>query len=323
MQKTLILKLGALGDVLRTTTLLHIIKGEILWLTKENAIPLLQNIKKINPIPWSKKDLLLKEEFDLVISLDDEKEACSFASKLKTKKLIGACLKDGKLAYTDEAKGWFDMGLISEYGKEKADLLKMQNKKTVQEHLYAMLDKKFHGQKYCFSLTEQEKNKAKKILNKIPKEKPLIGINTGAGGRWKTKSWDEGSTIALIKNLLENYYVLLLGGKEEKTRNKKIKESVPDVIDAGSNHDLRTFAAFVGECDAVITADSLLLHLAIAANKKTIAIFNCTSPDEIYDYGIVRKLVNPYLNEWFYNTKENDKIRKAITPKIVEEALIE
>jgi len=129
--------------------------------------------------------------------------------------------------------------------------------------------------------------------------------------------------IPEIKNLLENYYVLLLGGKEEKTRNKKIKESVPDVIDAGSNHDLRTFAAFVGECDAVITADSLLLHLAIAANKKTIAIFNCTSPDEIYDYGIVRKLVNPYLNEWFYNTKENDKIRKAITPKIVEEALIE
>ena len=39
--KNLIIKLGALGDVLRTTPLLHILQGDIYWITKKEAIPLL------------------------------------------------------------------------------------------------------------------------------------------------------------------------------------------------------------------------------------------------------------------------------------------
>ena len=35
--KTLIIKLGALGDVVRTTCILHSLKGDIYLATKENA----------------------------------------------------------------------------------------------------------------------------------------------------------------------------------------------------------------------------------------------------------------------------------------------
>jgi len=33
-----------------------------------------------------------------------------------------------------------------------------------------------------------------------------------------------------------------------------------------------------------------------------IAIFTCTSPAEIYDYGILKKIINPQLKNCFYST---------------------
>ena len=37
---------------------------------------------------------------------------------------------DGTLAYTDDTAPWFDMGLISRFGKERADALKVANRSS-------------------------------------------------------------------------------------------------------------------------------------------------------------------------------------------------
>ena len=73
--KILIVKLGATGDVVRTTTLLHVLKGEIHWLTtKENAIMLNGNSFIDRCITWEESNLLIDDKFNLVINLEDTHE---------------------------------------------------------------------------------------------------------------------------------------------------------------------------------------------------------------------------------------------------------
>jgi len=62
---------------------------------------------------------------------------------LKTKKFIGVYFdfKENKIYYTKESKKWYDMSLISKYGKRMADFLKWKNRKSYQEILFEMIAK--------------------------------------------------------------------------------------------------------------------------------------------------------------------------------------
>src|SRR3989344_933923 len=135
--KDLIVKLGALGDVVRTTVLLSELTSEIHWLSRKNAHDLLgsEKISKKYFLEENEDIERLKNyEFDLIISLEEEREILDILKKIKKKKLIGAYLNDkNEIDYTPESSYWFDMSLISKLGKEKADELKYINKKSVPE----------------------------------------------------------------------------------------------------------------------------------------------------------------------------------------------
>jgi len=80
------------------------------------------------------------KKYSLVISLDDDVEACEIASLVKSDELIGAYINGGERKYTESSAVWFDMGLISKFGKEKADKLKAKNKRTYQEIICDILN---------------------------------------------------------------------------------------------------------------------------------------------------------------------------------------
>ena len=48
--KTLIIKFGASGDVVRTTTVLHLLQGEVDWITSDLNASLLNGISKITRV---------------------------------------------------------------------------------------------------------------------------------------------------------------------------------------------------------------------------------------------------------------------------------
>lgn len=252
MKKILIIKLGAQGDVLRTTSILHHFKNdEVYWLTKREALPLLKNN------PYIKKVLFLDDQIpavDLVLSLDDEKEACEIANRCP--KIIGAYYDDG-FKYTEESSGWFDMGLISKYGKEKADELKKKNTKSYQELLFAMIGKEFKGEGFVMNYPDVE-------------EKNIIGIEERAGIRWKMKRWDKYQALA-----------------------EKIKQKGYEVKVFQQRENLEDYIRDIAECKLVITGDTLAMNLALGLKKKAIAIFGPTSSAEIYDYGILKKIITP------------------------------
>jgi len=148
---TLIIKLGATGDVVRTTTLLNVLDGRVHWLTYDQNLVLLKDILQIsqNVVPWGERQVLENRNYDLVINLEDGLEAAKLLKKIKYKELFGAYLNNSqKLTYTDNSKEWFDLSIISKYGKEKADELKYVNKKTYQELIFLGLGYTFSSQKY-------------------------------------------------------------------------------------------------------------------------------------------------------------------------------
>ncbi len=300
----LIIKLGALGDVLRTTFVARGLKEKypqctITWLTKKSAIDILLNNSYIDTIiAWGDHTSLVSQEFDWVISLDDEQEVCTFATQLKTKKLQGAyCTSEGKRVYTDDVDAWFGMGLLrseEKGGKPKADELKKLNRKTFQEIYAHMFGIQGRNTQPILNLTLDELQYGQQILephNIQPTEK-IVGINTGAASRWLLKSINIEKTAEICNELAKSAKVLILGGFDEVERNQKIKILCPsnNVIVIPPTPSIRQFASILQVCDLIITADTLALHISLALGKKTIAFFGPTSPWEIEMFGLGEKI---------------------------------
>ncbi|MBI2135294.1 glycosyltransferase family 9 protein [Candidatus Woesearchaeota archaeon] len=292
--KILVIKLGAVGDVLRTTSILPALKEKyrdagIDWVTKKESLELLKNNPYIEDL-YSIENLEAESlpMYDLVLNPDDEHDACRLASQVKKKRLIGGYIENGNRAYTKDSALWFDMGLISRFGKQKADQLKIKNKRTYQDMHFEMFGLENH-KKYLPILVLEKKyiNFADSFAEKngIKKNGLVIGINTGAGGRWQDKKLGIAETAELIDNLskeIKNSKLMLFGGPEEDKRNKKIKKMIKtEIIDAGCDNSLMEFSSLINLCDVLITSDSLAMHIGTALKKKVVAFFYPTSAAEI------------------------------------------
>ncbi len=65
------------------------------------------------------------------------------------------------------------------------------------------------------------------------------------------------------------------------------------------------------------------MHFALGTGKRCVTLFTCTSPWEIYGYGVQRKIVSPLLEEFFYKRGYDKRATTAITVDEVEVAVME
>ncbi|MCL2041895.1 MAG: hypothetical protein FWG84_07670 [Bacteroidales bacterium] len=294
-RQILIIKTSATGDVVRTSVLLHVFANdEITWITAEknkyvlpDRFPALKQVIAIEDISTCKQ--LENKLFDWILSLDDEMESVQLASSLSYKKLTGAFYNKErqKMEYTDDSAAWFDLSLISRYGKDIADKMKYEATKSVQSYLYEMVGHTFAGEEY---LIPEEI-----IANPTPK---LIGIEDRAGARWPTKRWN---------------------GYEELAR--KLEEKGYEVRFFKERANMRDFMRDIAACSLIITGDTLSMHFALALKIPTVAIFTCTTPHEIYDYGRMEKVISPCLWEAFYKTTYIPEAVESITQEMVWKAI--
>jgi len=293
MSNILICKTRALGDVVRTTPILRVINGNIFWLTSKEAIELLPRLENLKILTPNEIDDLKNITFDLVLSLEEDAELVKILTNLKYRKLIGVYydFENNGLLYTDESREWYDMSLISKYGKERADLLKLENRKSYQEILFGMIGKRFKGEEYLlnYEISPIQKKHRKKV----------IAIEKRAGEVWPMKVWP--------------YYDEL---------KAKIEKEGFEVIFLRQRDTLIEYIKDIDEADILICGDTLAMHLGIYLRKKVIALFLCTSPWEIYDYGRVVKIINPFLKEAFYRRDYDEKLVKGITVDMVFEAFL-
>lgn len=287
--KSLIIKLGAAGDVVRTTTLLNILNGDIHWLTNNhNRIFLDGNPQIQKCISWNDAATLKNSEYDLVINLEDSPDPARLLNEIMYRELYGAYMtKSGLLSYTESSREWFDLSIISRFGKERADQLKLRNRKTYQELVFNGLGYTFKGEKYF--LPQSVKTDLKNDIAIAPK----------SGDVWPMKNWAYFDELA--KKLdKDGYCVNYLPHRET------LLEHIADV----RNHKY------------LISGDSLPMHIALGSGVKCLSIFICTSPWEIYDYNLQKKIVSPNLEKYFYRRDFDQAAVESISIKQVHEAVI-
>lgn len=315
--RILIIKTSATGDVVRTTAILQAFpQASISWITSRACFPLFDEItqarqnenpdSRLNENPDSRlnedsgnhlnentRDCLkifdiqdipesvLQETYDFVLSLEEDDFCAKLAASLNTRKLTGV-YSNGKIRYTEDAAPWFDMSLISIYGKEYANSLKMANGRSYQDFLFGMIGRQFTGQPY-------------RIYQPQTDQKPnLIGIEKHAGHRWPGKQWTGYEMLA-----------------------QKLQEAGFDILLFERRAHLRQYMTDIASCRLIVSGDTLAMHLALAYRLPVVALFNCTSAAEIYDYGLLIKMINPLLKDYFYSTHTEPKLISAIPVEAV------
>lgn len=306
----LILKTGALGDVLRTTSILPGLVAArpgaaVHWLTARDAQDLVRHhpsVDAVHPVdPRDAADLerarveLANRRWGWVISLDDEEELCALAASLPADRLSGATLgADGERTYTLDTAPWFDMGLLSRLGKREADRRKQANTRSHPEIVARMLGLEPGEPELPLPAALEGFGRAR-LSARGAAGRPWIGLNTGAGGRWISKQLPEERVLALgdllVRSLAQPPTLVVLGGPKERERNARLVRGLADrvdgaaVVDAGVDNALLEFAAIVDALDLLITSDSLALHVAVARRVPLVAFFAPTSAAEIELYG--------------------------------------
>ncbi|MCY2960239.1 MAG: glycosyltransferase family 9 protein [Planctomycetota bacterium] len=334
MSDVLILKTAALGDVLRTTSILPGLAAtlpgaRITWVTAPGAVDLVRThplVHAVVPVdvrdPRSVADVARRLEpvrWRRLISLDDEEPLCALASRLASDQLSGAHLDaGGRRVYSADVAPWFDMGLLSVHGKAAADALKIQNTKS-HPQIYAEMLGVPMGRP-ALHLTPEARLFAADFARRhgLEGRRPLIGLNTGAGGRWVSKQLAPEKTVELARRLPETATFVVFGGDSEAERNASILDGLaraglgPRAVDAGTRNTLLDFAALVGLCDLLVTSDSLALHVAIALDRRIVAFFAPTSAAEIELYGLGEKVWSTAPD---YCSYRPDADNASITPE--------
>ena len=72
----------------------------------------------------------------------------------------------------------------------------------------------------------------------------------------------------------------------------------------------------------LVGGDSLPMHLALGTSTRCVTLFTCTSPWEIYDYGVQTKIVSPLLEEFFYKRGYDERATTAINVDQVFDAVM-
>jgi ADP-heptose:LPS heptosyltransferase len=272
--RILILKLGAIGDVIRTTPILRKLKekfprSEIHWLTHTPEV-LPSMVDRAFRFTAEHVEILKNTSYHLLLNLDKDRETCALSLAIEAKKKMGFTLREGKCHPLEKrAEDKWMTGLFDDFNK--------RNDKSYPREIFEMCGYAFNGEEYVLEAPG-------KSHWKIPKNGRVVGLNTGCGARWTTRLWPKKYWIQLAKTLTKDgYTVVLLGGEQEHEKNKKIAQLTKARY--LGHFSLPVFIDLIDHCDIVVTAVTMALHLAVGLKKKIVLFNNIFNPKEFELYG--------------------------------------
>jgi len=172
MKKICIIKFGALGDVLRTTSLLRKLKEkpcEITWVTGPGSKWIIQNSLIDYPVVYSHR--LELGPFDFLYNFDEEKEACQLAEEIEATVKKGYGWKGNAFVPFDESSAYA-------YEMTQNDELKFKkNKKTYQQIIFEVAGEIYKGEEYVLENIEPRSVQVD------------IGLNYMVSPKFPLKTW--------------------------------------------------------------------------------------------------------------------------------------
>lgn len=237
----------SLGDVVRTTALLHLYKDStVIWLTSDKALPLLQHNPYIyEALPYNLSNVfrLINEQFDIVINLEKVPGICAVGDTIKAWQRYGFRF--------DSISGKAEAYLQSTEALYVAtnDERKKNNTKHWLSMLYEMVGATWSGEGYVIPCPRSE------LVGKYD-----IGLNFRVGNKFENKAWKALNWSEL--------YIQLVGKGYHATMQPV-------------ETNLEEYMRWVNMCKLIVTNDSLGLHLAIAFGIPVVGLFGPTPAKEI------------------------------------------
>ena len=280
--KILFIKLGAIGDVIRTTPLLEKFKEQygachFTWVTHSPQVVPKNEVDLIFKWNESAISFISEQKFDVAINLDKDKEACMLLSAVHSNKKFGFNWKDGHVNIaTEKAEHKLITGFFDHVSK--------MNTKNYLEEIFEICHFDFNLEEYKINLNQDLSNKWKDKLQNLANGKVIIGLNTGCGLRWKTRLWPAKYWISLINELEQlGYFCLLMGGPDEDEMNRYYK-SETNATYLGK-FPLEEFIALTNSTDIIVTPVSMMMHIALALKKQLMLFHNIFNVHEFELYG--------------------------------------
>ena len=284
--KILFIKLGAIGDVIRTSPLLEKFKEQygdchFTWVTYTPQVIPKEDVDLI--FKWNRPSIsyISKQTFDIAINLDKDKEACMLLSLVDAEEKFGFTWKDGHInTATDKAEHKLITGLFDHISKK--------NTKNYLEEIFEICHFDFNLEEYKINLNGDLSEKWKNKLKDLSGGKTIVGLNTGCGLRWKTRLWPSEYWVELINELDKlGYFCLLMGGSDEDEMNRYY-QSETNATYLGT-FSLEEFIAITSATEIIVTPVSMMMHIALALKKQLMLFHNIFNVHEfeLYDRGII------------------------------------
>ena len=277
-KRILIIKLGAAGDVIRTTPLLRRIRkenpaAEIVWLTYFPDLVPKDQVNRV--LLFELKNLLWLEAqtFDWLINLDKDDEAIALVEKVHAKKVSGFLMG----AY-GKCKPARDKASVRKWMTGLWDDLNRANTENYMKEIFEICGYAFQGEAYLLPVS------IKRNWEGIDRTKTIVGLNTGCGMRWTTRLWGEKNWTALAGQLKSaGYEVLLLGGPQEDEQNRRIAGN--SGVRYLGHFELPVFIDLMDQCGVVVSQVTMAMHIAIGLGKQLILMNNIFNRHEFHLYG--------------------------------------
>ncbi|HCN06035.1 MAG TPA: glycosyltransferase family 9 protein [Bacteroidetes bacterium] len=316
--RILIIKLGATGDVLRTTPILAPLRErypghEIWWITlSPDAVP--STVQKRLPWTWETALTVTQTSFDVVICLDKDVEACALAQQVDARERYGFTLVDGLPAPVNNlAEHKYITGIFDSANKA--------NTKSYPQELMELCGFEWSGQEYEYDEQGNLPETWELVLK--GQKGPFVGLNTGCGDRWIAREWPQENWAKLIRLLKKDgVTVVLLGGPAEHERNIGLMATT-GAFYAGLA-PLKEFINIVGRCDVVVTTVTMALHAAIARRRQVVLMNNIFNRHEFELYGRGVIVEPPVTCTCFFQhdcTNPSYRCMSELTPDTLLEAV--
>jgi heptosyltransferase-2 len=231
-------------------------------------------------------------------------------------------LREERAIYTADANEWFDMGLHSRFGKQRADELKKLNQRSHAQIFAAIFDVQNVSPEFYL-----DESCRKWAQTQLPQAKHLVGMNAYSGGRWPSKELRSAELQQSIDRILDGTSpfgdgaaVVLLGAGADFARNQGLVATRGNdrLVATCTDQSVQHLAAAIAGLDYVVSSDSLALHLAIAQHVPFTAFFSPTSAVEIDDWGIGTKVTSTAPD---YCSYRKDADNSSITTDRIMEAI--
>lgn len=301
----LVIKIGAMGDVLRTKCLLPALKRAhpqswITWITAPGSEPIARDPLVDQVLAYDADGLMALEgrRFDLVLSLDKEPGPLALSRKVDAARRVGFAPTAANTAtvWNDGAAYALRLGLSDE-------LKFRRNTLTHQEILHQVAELPYAGDRFGLVVGDRARAAAAQALaaQGVPPDARVVALNAGCGPVFLTKQWPAERFAELASAIVAETgaWVALLGGPREREQVEAVAALLPPEARArvalpGCGHPLEVFFALVERASVLVTADTLALHVGVATGRWVVAFFGPTCHQEIDLHGRGEKIVTDY-----------------------------